>query len=244
MIWDNFKDKFHPSWHGKMKPFIESKECDAIYEFLKKEGKRGKKIAPISSLTYRCFLETPLDECKVVIMGLCPYHSAKNGILIADGLCMSCSISGSLQPSLEKFYEGLENELHNGMNINLKKSPDLSYLAKQGVLLFNAALTTEFGKAGSHLDIWEPFTKYVIEECIGYTGIPVIFLGKEAGKFQRYVTPFTHSFVLDHPAYAARTTADWETKGVFKKVNQIIRENNGKEFEIKWLEEIQEDCPF
>src|SRR5687767_15132520 len=109
MIWDNFKDKFHPSWHGKMKPFIESKECDAIYEFLKKEGKRGKKIAPISSLTYRCFLETPLDECKVVIVGLCPYHSAKNGTLIADGLCMSCSIAGSLQPSLEKFYEGLEN---------------------------------------------------------------------------------------------------------------------------------------
>jgi len=242
MQWEKFKNNFHPSWWGKMKPFIESKECDAIYDFLKAEGRRGKKIAPISSLTYRAFLETPLDECKVVIMGLCPYHSAKSGILIADGLALSCSISGSLQPSLEKFYEGLENELYNGLNLNLKRTPDLSYLAKQGVLLFNAALTTEFGKAGSHLEIWEPFTKYVIEEVLGYTGIPIVFLGKEAGKFQRYVTPFTHSFVLDHPAYAARITQDWDTKGVFKKVNQIIKENN--EYTIKWVEEIEEEAPF
>ena len=241
MQWQKFKDNFHPSWWNKIQPFIESKECDAIYEFLKKEGKRGKKIAPISSLTYRAFLETPLDQCKVAIVGLCPYHSAKNGVLIADGLCMSCSISGSLQPSLEKFYEGLENELYNGLNLNLTRTPDLSYLAKQGVLLFNAALTTEFGKVGSHLEIWEPFTKYVIEEALGYTSIPIIFLGKEAAKFKRYVTPFTHSFILDHPAYAARTTAEWDTKGVFKKVNQIIWENNGEK--IKWMEEI-DDCPF
>jgi len=178
MLWDNFKNSFHPSWWNKIKPFIESPECDKIYEFLKIEGKRGKKIAPISSLTYRAFLETPLDECKVVIMGLCPYHSAKNNVLIADGLALSCSISDSLQPSLEKFYEGIENELYNGLALNHKKSPDLSYLAKQGVLLFNAALTTEFGKAGSHLEIWEPFTKYVIEIALGYTGIPVVFLGK------------------------------------------------------------------
>ena len=60
MKWDNFKEHFHPSWHGKMKPFIESNECDEIYAFLKKESKRGKQIAPLSSQVYRCFKETPL----------------------------------------------------------------------------------------------------------------------------------------------------------------------------------------
>lgn len=234
MIWDNFKDKFHLSWWNKMKPFIESEECDQIYEFLKSEGKRGKKIAPISSLTYRCFLETPLDEVKVIIVGMCPYHSAKNHVMIADGLAMSCSISGSLQPSLEKFYEGVENEVYNGMSLDGIKNPDLTFLAKQGVFLFNAALTTEFNKAGSHQETWAPFTKYVISEALGYTQIPVIFLGKEAAKFQRDVTPFTHSFVLDHPAYAARIHSEWDTKGVFKKVNQIIWENN--KFKIDWLD--------
>jgi len=239
--WNKFEPLFG-TWANKIRPFFMSGGFDPIYKKLKEDGLRGKKIAPISSLTYRAFLETPLDECKVVIMGLCPYHSAKNGQLIADGLCMSCSISGGLQPSLEKFYEGLENELYNGLNINLKKGPDLSYLAKQGVLLFNAALTTEYQKVGNHLEIWEPFTKYIIETALGYTSIPIIFLGKEAGKFQRYVTPFTHSFVLDHPAFAARTTADWDMKGVFGKVNRIIKENNG--YSIKWLEEIEDECPF
>ena len=28
MNWNNFKDHFHPSWHDKIKPFIESEECD------------------------------------------------------------------------------------------------------------------------------------------------------------------------------------------------------------------------
>ena len=53
MKWDNFKEHFHPSWHGKMKTFIESNECDEIYAFLKKESKRGKEIAPLSSQVYR-----------------------------------------------------------------------------------------------------------------------------------------------------------------------------------------------
>ena len=58
MKWDLFRDQFHESWHSKMQPFIESEECDKIYEYLKTEGKRGKKIAPSSSVTYRCFKET------------------------------------------------------------------------------------------------------------------------------------------------------------------------------------------
>ena len=240
MNWELFKDKFHPSWWSKMKPFIESKECDQIYAFLKVEGNRGKKIAPISSLTYRCFLETPLDECKVIIMGLCPYHSAtKNGVLIADGLAMSCSITGQLQPSLQQFHDAIEREVYKGLSLDHKKSPDLTYLAKQGVLLCNAALTTEFQKAGSHLAIWEPFMKYLLEDVVGYTGIPIIFLGKEAAKLQKYVTPFTHTFKLDHPAFAARIQSEWDTQGVFNVVNRIIKENNN--FKIDWLEP---DLPF
>jgi hypothetical protein len=30
MKWEAFKDKFHPSWHARMQPFIESEECDKI----------------------------------------------------------------------------------------------------------------------------------------------------------------------------------------------------------------------
>lgn len=239
MNWEKFEDKFHESWHAKMKPFIESDECDAIYEFLKKESKRGKNIAPLSSNVFRAFKETPLDNLKVVMLGMCPYHTIKNGTCVADGLLMGCSITETLQPSLDQFYGGIERELHNGLNLKYIKTPDVSYLASQGVLMLNAALTTEINKAGSHISIWEPFTRYLFEHVLDTTGAPVIFLGKDAAKYQRYVSPFTWSFVLSHPASASYKNTEWSTEGVFGKVDKILRENNN--YKIYWL---LEEPPF
>jgi len=239
MNWEKFKDQFHESWHIKMRPFIESKECDDIYEFLKKESKRGKKIAPLSSNVYRAFRETTLDDLKVVMMGMCPYHTAKNGEFVADGLLMGCSNTNALQPSLEKFYDALEKEIHNGLNLKRIKSPDVAYLANQGVLMVNAALTTEINKAGSHIALWEPFTKYLFEHVLDTAGVPVIFLGKDAAKYERYVAPFTWTFTLSHPASAAYKQTDWDSEGVFTKVNQILMNNNN--YKIIWL---NEEPPF
>jgi uracil-DNA glycosylase len=234
MNWEKFKDYFHESWHEKMKPFIESEACDKIYEHLKKEAGRGKMIAPTSSNVYRCFLETPLTNLKVILMGMCPYHTAKDGLPVADGLLMGCSVTGRLQPSLEQFYGGLERELYNGLNLKYDKTPDVSYLAKQGVLMMNAALTTEINKAGSHIALWEPFIKHFFE-CIETEGAPIIFLGKDAARYKKYVGPFKWSFTVPHPASASYKNTEWDTEGVFGKVNKILKDNNN--FNINWLDE-------
>jgi uracil-DNA glycosylase len=231
MNWTKFQDQFHESWHDKMRPFIESEECDKIYAYLKKEAGRGKKIAPLSANVFRAFKETPLTDLKVIMMGMCPYHTAKSGIPVADGLLMGCSITNKLQPSLEKFYDGVQREL-NLPQEDVLQLPDVSYLAKQGVLMLNAALTTEINKAGSHIALWEPFVKHFFE-CIETEGAPIIFLGKDAAKYKKLVGPFKWSFVLTHPASAAYKQCDWDTEGAFGKVNKIIKENNNEE--IKWL---------
>jgi uracil-DNA glycosylase len=235
MNWDKFKDNFHESWHDKMRPFIESAECDEIYAYLKKEAGRGKKIAPLSANVFRAFKETPLTNLKVVMMGMCPYHTAINGVPVADGLLMGCSVTGKLQPSLDKFYRGVEIELYNGLNLNKMVDPDVSYLAEQGVLMLNAALTTEINKAGSHIALWEPFVKHFFN-CIETEGAPIIFLGKDAAKYKKLVGPFKWSFVTTHPASAAYKQCDWDTEGTFGKVNKVLKDNNN--FEIKWMEEI------
>lgn len=239
MNWESFKDQFHESWHAKVKPFIESEECDKIYEFLKKESKRGKKIAPLSSNVFRAFRETPLDNLKVVVMGMCPYHTTYNGEYVADGLLMGCSVTGRLQPSLEQFYKALQVEFYGEERNFVIKDPDVTYLTSQGVLMVNAALTTEINKAGSHIALWEPFTKYFFEQIIDTAGVPIVFLGKDAAKYKRYVAPFTWTFTLSHPASAAYKNTDWDTEGVFKKVNEILRQNN--DFNIQWL---SEKAPF
>jgi len=235
MDFEKFKDQFDESWHAKMKPFIESDECDDIYKFLKKEAKRGKKIAPLSSNTFRAFRETKFNELSAVMVGMCPYHTFKNNEPVADGLLMGCSSTGYPQPSLDKFYDGLEVELYNGLNLKLKKNPDVSYLANQGVLMLNAALTVEMGKAGSHNAIWEPFMKYLLENVLNTTGVPFIFLGKDAAKYERHLPPFTWSFALSHPASASYKNTDWNTEGVFTKVNKILKENNN--YKIDWLDQ-------
>lgn len=239
MNWEKFADQFHESWHYKMRPFIESNECDVIYEFLKKEAKRGKKIAPLSSNVFRAFKETSLDDLKVVMIGMCPYHTMKSGVAVADGLLMGCSITKTLQPSLEQFYGALERELYDGLNLKYEKTPDVTYLANQGVLMLNAALTTEINKAGSHIALWEPFTRYLFEHVLDTAGVPFIFLGKDAAKYERYVPPFTWSFTLSHPASASYKNTDWDTEGVFGKVNTILKENNN--YSIMWL---YEEPPF
>lgn len=236
MKWENFKSQFHESWHDKIKPFIESEECDRIYSFLKKEARRGKRIAPNSSLTFRAFEETTYDNLKVVLMGMSPYHTLRKGIPIADGLLMGCSVTEILQPSLDQFYDGLERELYNGLNVNMIKDPDVTYLAKQGVLMFNASLTTEINKPGSHLALWEPFTKFILMNVIDTSGAPIIFLGKEAAKFKRFAPPFTYTFEISHPASAAYSGTRWEPEGAFASVNKIIKGNNN--YEIKWIKEM------
>ena len=238
LSWEKFKPLFG-TWDDIIKPFFDKGGFDPIYEFLKSESKRGKKIAPLSNDVYRCFQETPIDDLKVVLLGMCPYHTLFDGRPVADGLLMGCSVTGKLQPSLEQFYNALEEDLYNGLNLRINKHPDVSYLAHQGVLMLNAALTTEINKAGSHLKIWEPFIKHIFENAIAHTRVPVVFLGKEAEKFKRYMAPLTWSFVLSHPASASYKNTQWSTEKTFSKLNRMMIDE--KRQLINWLDE---DPPF
>ena len=61
---------------------------------------------------------------------------------------------------------------------------------------------------------------------------------KEASKFKRYMAPLTWSFEISHPASAAYKNTDWDSEGVFTKVNRILIDN--KKSPINWLD----DVPF
>jgi uracil-DNA glycosylase len=133
----------------------------------------------------------------------------------------------------------MEREFYDGLNLSIIQNPDVSFIANQGVLMLNAALTTEMNKAGSHIEIWEPFIKYLFEEIINHLGIPIVFLGKEAGRYKKYTGIFTHVFEVSHPASASYKGTEWDTEGVFTKVNRLLEENNG--FSVHWLDV---DVPF
>lgn len=234
--------KFAPlfgDWWPKIKPFFENGGLDPVYSFLRGQAQAGKQIAPASMHTYRAFLETPLEELKCVIVCQDPYFKFINGSPVASGVAMDCSITARVQPTLQHFYNGIETELFNGLNLNYINTYDLSYLSKQGVLLLNTALTVEKDKAGSHMAIWEPFTKFLLTEVISTTGVPILFLGKEAGRFAPLVEKTNSVYKLSHPASAAYTGSKWDTKDTFTQISRDIYKSNKET--ILWL---NVDPPF
>ena len=133
------------------------------------------------------FTETPLAEVRVVILGQDPYHGRGQ----ADGLAFSVREGVTLPPSLRNIFKELDSDYfelvrqavrkasghvnRNGDYLHfdgvtglptLPTNGDLTPWARQGVLLLNTALTVREGEAGSHCDIWQPFTDEVIRAVV------------------------------------------------------------------------------
>lgn len=234
-------DKFEPlfgDWAPKFKPFIESKEFDEIYDFLKKESKEeGKIICPEHKNTFRAFKECPFKDLKCVFILQDPYpwvrfdRDKSEWIYTADGMAMSCSNTNSCQPSLELFYAGMSDDL----GFEVPRMPDLTYLANQGVLLFNTSLTVEKDKPTSHKDLWEKFNDYLIQEVINFhtRGIVWVAFGKSAHILSKSVIPFLHwGFEVEHPAAAAHKERTWNHQNIFTKINTILKNCNNDQ--INW----------
>lgn len=222
------------TYFNKMQPLFANGEMDRIFSKLKSRSREGYKILPESANLFRCFQETPYEKLTCVMCALAPYHTMRDKTPVADGLLMSCANTGILAPSLIQYYNGIENEFGKGLDLKMNRNPDLTFLAHQGVLMYNISLTTEIGKKSGHLDLWKTFSIFLFEEIISLTGVPVIFLGKEAWRFKRYLAPMQWNFCIEHPAAASYSEGKWDTKGSFKQINKVLKDMNG--IEINWAE--------
>lgn len=228
---ETFKPKFG-YWADKFKPFIESKEMYDIMQIVKADAARFG-VVPKSSDTFRAFATTRPGDIKVIFILMDPYPRAyKDGTLQATGIAMDCSNSpnGKLQPSLEFFYDALEKELGK----KVERSKSLLYLHEQGVMMYNSDLTCKFEKTESHSGLWRPFQKYFFEEVMyGTTGVIYVLCGEASQKLKKYINTLgNYIFELSHPSSAQYGSGVWDSKGIFTKINKILKENN--DFEIMW----------
>jgi uracil-DNA glycosylase len=257
----DFENLFEEGWFNLFKPFIESDEMALIMNDLKERGSRGKVVFPYSknlrekcpgwkseNITFRAFKETPFDKLKVVLLGLSPYFSVENGSPIADGLAFSTKHK-KLPPSLKILYDAIETDIYSGLNLNMHKNPSLQFLAEQGVLLLNSALTCEPQMPTIHCKLWEPFMRYFFKEIINKhcQGLHIVFFGEEAQKYRKIVNEarqgdlgFSNYHLLyseNHPAYHARSNTKMETN-IFSEINSRLASP------IKWDNCEWDDCPF
>jgi uracil-DNA glycosylase len=220
-------------WAPKFKGFIESSDFDDIYKFLKAESREGKVICPFHTDTFRAFLETPWNKVRCIFILQDPYPWVKfdregRRIYTADGLAMSCRNTGVCQPSLELFYQGMEDDL----GYKVPRQPDLTYLAEQGILMLNTSLTVEANKPSSHKGLWDKFISYLIEEVINFytCGITYVTFGDNAHMMAKAIVPFLHwGFEVEHPAFAARKEREWKHDNIFSKINKILKDSNNEQ---------------
>lgn len=143
------------SWLNHLKTEFEQDYMQQLKTFLQAEREKHATIYPPGSLIFNALNTTPFDRVKVVLLGQDPYHGAGQ----AHGLSFSVRKGIPIPPSLRNIYK----EVCADLGLPTPPHGDLTSWARQGVLLLNATLTVEAGKAGSHQNKgWELFTDKVI----------------------------------------------------------------------------------
>lgn len=148
--------KLEPSWKARVGDYLARDDMRALSGYLRERNAAGARIYPPAAQIFAAFDATPFDAVKVVILGQDPYHGPGQ----AHGLCFSVQPGVDVPPSLLNIHKEIERDL--GI-----RRPDHGCLlpwARRGVLLLNAVLTVEAGRAGAHQGQgWEGFTDFVVE---------------------------------------------------------------------------------
>jgi uracil-DNA glycosylase len=198
----------------------------ALRRFLTAETETGRRIFPPPNQWLRALELTPLNAVRVVILGQDPYHGEEQ----AHGLCFSVQPGVRTPPSLANIYKELERDL----GIPRARHGFLQHWAEQGVLLLNAILTVELGRAGSHQGRgWERFTDAIIR-LVNARSEPAVFMlwGNYAQKKAAFVDSIDQGgrhLVLKaaHPSPLSAHHGYFGC-GHFSKANAFLKEHGFK----------------
>ena len=215
-------------WADKLKGFLLSSDFDNIIEYLYNESQAGRKFTPVLKDMFSAFENCNYSDLKVVLVLQDPYYQMYNGITVADGMAMSCSHTGKLQPSLDYVFKAIDRTVYPDTGLE-DTNPDLTRWANQGVLLLNTALSTQVGIAGAHQSLWQPFICYLLDILNSInSGLVFIFMGKVAQGYESLINDGRHyKLFCTHPASAAyKKLPLWDSNDVFKKSNEILWDTN------------------
>ena len=217
-----------PSWQKALanewsKPYMQELEV-----FLESEIAEGKSILPPKPHWFEALNATPLEKVKVVILGQDPYPTKGH----AHGLCFS--VQKQVTP-LPKSLQNINKELYADLGIDNSHTGYLHPWAEQGVLLLNAVLTVEEGKANAHKDKgWEQFTDKVISivntEC---ENVVFVLWGAYAQKKGKQIDATKHLVINDpHPSPLSAYRGFFGSKP-FSRINEYLKVQDKEP--IEWV---------
>lgn len=209
--------QLEPSWKNRLLPEFDKEYMKNLREFLRGESAARKTIFPRGSEFFAAMNHTPFEEVKVVIIGQDPYH----GLNQAHGLCFSVKRGVDIPPSLQNIFKELKSDL----GIPPARHGNLESWAQQGVLLLNATLSVESGKAGSHQNKgWEQFTDAIIDHLNRErSGVVFVLWGSYAQKKGAFIDRKKHLVLAGpHPSPLSAHRGFFGC-GHFSKINEYLK---------------------
>lgn len=201
-----------------------------LFDFIETEYKNHVCYPP-KELLFNAFDLTPINEVKVVIVGQDPYHEPNQ----AMGLCFSVPEGVKVPPSLLNIYKEISIEYNKSMDLT---NGDLTYLAKQGILMLNAYLSVRAHEPLSHnIKEYDMLFKDVLES-LDQIDRPIVFLlwGGPARKLKKYITNKNRLILeANHPSPLSANRGGWFNNNHFLKTNEYLKANGIKE--INWFRE-------
>ncbi len=214
-----------PEWDRLLSLEYDKRYFDGLSKKVQAEYGRGVAL-PREENIFRAFQLCPPGSVRVVILGQDPYHTPG----VADGLAFSTLPNNPIPPSLQNIYKEIASEFGTPP----RTTPDLSDFAKQGVLLLNASLTVESGRANSHRELgWHEFTDAVIG-IISHECEHVVFMlwGNYARQKRTLIDSSKH-LILESPHPSPLSAhRGFLGNGHFQKANEYL-EKHGRE-SITW----------
>ena len=218
--------QLEPSWKAHILPEFSKPYMSELKAFLQAERDAKKRIYPRGSEFFAALNHTPFDKVKVVILGQDPYHGPGQ----AHGLCFSVRPGVDVPPSLVNIYKELQTDL----GIPPARHGYLQSWADQGVLLLNATLSVEAGRAGSHQGRgWEQFTDAIIHALNDEReGLVFVLWGSYAQKKGAFIDQRKHLVLKGpHPSPLSAHRGFFGSRP-FSKINEYLRARG--ETPIEW----------
>ena len=208
-------DKIPSTWSEFFKSIQDKEYSIRLHKFLDSE--------------YQNHVCSPLNKVKVVIIGQDPYHEPGQ----AMGLSFSVPNTVKVPPSLINIYKEISDEYDTTVDMS---SGDLTYLAKQGVLLLNSILSVRAHAPLSHnIKEYELFFKDVLE-VLDQQHRPIVFMlwGASARKLKKLLNNPSHLILESaHPSPLAANHGGWFKNNHFRLANEYLKKNKAKP--IDWI---------
>jgi len=210
---ESFRDVFG-DWFKPLRPLIDTLYFENLILEVNDLYVKSEVFPPKGNVL-RAFRLTPYKDVKVVILGQDPYPNERaNGLAFANSDQVT-----SLSPALRKIRQRIEKDFYDGLKLDF--DPTLESWAKQGVLLINTALTAS-RVAGSHVNLWKPFTEEVLEVLSREKeGLYFCLWGKFAQSFAHLIDEDKHTILKhEHPTAANYQGREWLCPH-FKEIKDI-----------------------